>query len=679
MKLDPILVEIFFHKVTAIAEEMAITLQRTARTTYVKEAGDFGTALATPDGHFFAYPKVLGVSGFLDSNVAASVRGVKALEPGDVILTNHPYASEGLATHLPDLHLIRPIFHEGRIVAHAWDFIHSADIGGGVPSSISPRFSDTFQEGLQIPPVKLVRKGEMNEDVLALYTANCRTPKVNLGDIKAMMAALHLGEKRVLGLIEQHGLQTFMDAQSDLAEVAGAKALAVQKQIPNGTYEFWDLLDDDFNSKVPVRVRCKLTATDGHIHLDFAGSDPQVLAAYNIPTSGHRHPWLTLKLMHFIYSHDKSVPLNHGLFDNITVSAPLGSVVNPEPGAAVGVRSATAIRLNEALVGAMARAKPGLMPAPSGGIMIPAVLVEQDPGTGGRNVMVLQSLVGGTGARLGADGVDGRDSSLANQRNTPIEKTEEEAEAHIVEYALRQDSGGAGRWRGGTGVVFSVKIAGDGSAVLGRGMERFVFRPWGMAGGRPAQKARVVINLGTNKERELGKLDILHPEPGDVVTIMTPGGGGYGDPLERPAEAVLRDVELGYISRAAAMEDYGVVITDAGLDDAGTLAHREAIRTARGPLAEFDFGPERDAWDAVFDDASMTELNALLMQLGANVRSQRRQRIFEAVVPDLPKVGTLPLDEAIGPIAPARQRLSHAIATLKEDLARSRVRPGDTP
>lgn len=665
MKLDPVLVEIFFHKVTAIAEEMAITLQRTARTTYVKEAGDYGCALAARGGRFFAYPKVLGVSGFLDSDVGPTMKRIPHLEPGDVVLTNHPFESEGLATHMPDLHLIRPIFFEGEIVAYAWDFIHSADIGGGVPSSISPRFSDLYQEGFQIPPVKLVKAGVMNEDFLTLYKANCRTPEVNLGDIKAMLAALLVGEKRVLGLIAQHGLETFMNAQDDLVELAGTKALAVQKQLPDGEYVFSDFLDDDFNSKVPVRVRCRMVVKDGHIHLDFAGSDPQVLAAYNIPTGGHRHVWLTLKLMHFIYSHDKTVPLNHGLFANVTVNAPRGTIVNPEPGAAVGVRSATAIRLNEALVGAMARAKPGLMPAPSGGIMIPSVLVEQDQASGQRRVMVLQSLVGGTGARVGSDGVDGRDSSLANQRNTPIEKTEEEAEAHIVQYALRPDSGGAGRWRGGTGVIFSVKIARFGSAVLGRGMERFVFRPWGMAGGKPGEKARVVVNAGTPQERELGKLDIFYPEPGDVVTIMTPGGGGYGDPLDRPAAEVVRDVEVGYICLEAAQRDYGVVFAGAGLDAAATEALRAKLRAARGPAPDFDFGPERLAWDAVFDDATLNRMNELLMQLGTNARPLVRRQIFERVVPDLVKVGILPLHEAVGDVAAARSRLASEMMTLE--------------
>ena len=668
MKLDPVLVEIFLHKFTAITEEMAITLQRTARTTYVKEAGDFGTALAMPAGRFFAYPKVLGVSGFLDSNVAASLACVGELAPGDVVLTNHPFATEGLATHMPDLHLIRPIFHEGVIVAHAWNFIHSADIGGGVPSSISPRFSELFQEGLQIPPVKLLRAGVMNDDVLTLYLANCRTAEVNLGDLKAMLASLLVGERRVLGLIAQHGAETFLQAQADLVEYASTKALAVQKRIPNGTTVFWDLMDDDFNSKVPIRVRVELTAADGKVHLDFTGSDPQVQAAYNIPTGGQRHPWLTLKLMHFIYSHDKTIPLNHGIFENITVTVPRGSVLNPEPGAAVGVRSATAIRLNEALVGAIVTAQPGLMPAPSGGIMIPFVLVEQSRG-GERRVMVLQSLVGGTGARLGADGVDGRDSSLANQRNTPMEKTEEEAEAMIVAYALRQDSGGAGEFRGGTGVIFSVRIARHGSALLGRGMERFVFRPWGMAGGQPGETARVIVNPGTPQARELGKLDMFLPKPGDIVTVMTPGGGGFGDPLNRDIARVQKDVALGYVSAEAALRDYGVVISNGLVDEAATTARRAALRASRAPLTPFAFGPERDAWDAVFDDARMLELNALLMRLGSNERSQRRQAIFEAVVPRLREAGAVAMHSLIGDIAAARMRLAAEIAELSADIA----------
>ena len=668
MKLDPVTIEIFFHKFTAITEEMAITLQRSARTTYVKEAGDFGTALATPEGRFFAYPNFLGVSGFLDSNVGPMISKIDSLQPGDVIITNHPYESEGLATHMPDLHLVRPIFHNEHIVAYAWDFIHSADIGGGVPSSISPKFTDLFQEGLQIVPMKIVKAGVLNEDFLNFYRANCRTPDVNLGDINAMLAALRVAEKRILGLIEQHGVSTLLQAQKDLVEYAGLKALNVQKTIPNGTYEFWDYLDDDYNSNIPVRVRCKMVVKDGLVHLDFTGSDPQVDAAYNIPTGGKRHPWLTLKLMHFIFSNDRSIPLNHGVFNNVTVEAPFGTIVNPEPPAAVGIRSATAIRLNEALVGAMTQAQMGLMPAPSGGIMIPSVLVEQDSKTGARQVMVLQSLVGGTGARQGADGVDGRDSSLANQRNTPIEKTEEEAAAKITEYALRKDSGGPGEWRGGTGVVFSVRIAKDGSSVLGRGMERFVFRPWGIAGGKPGERARVVVNLGLPNEKELGKLDIFNAEPGDIVTIMTPGGGGFGDPLKRPQEKVLEDVLFGYVSEKSALEDYGVVIQDGNIQKSQTREMREKKRYLKSENKTYNFGPERDAWEQVFDDNKMCELNSLLMQLGTSVRSKRRADVFYAVIPNLAEFSSSDLGILIGDPKKAKAEFERQLDVLRSDV-----------
>jgi N-methylhydantoinase B len=671
LSLDTIQLEIFFHKFTAIAEEMAITLQRSARTTYVKEAGDFGTALASPSGRFFAYPKVLGVSGFLDSDVGPSVEAIPDLAPGDVIITNHPYASAGLSTHMPDLHLIMPIFHDGRIVAHAWDFIHSADIGGGVPSSISPRFSDLFQEGFQIPPMKLLKAGAMNADFLTLYRSNSRTPDANLGDINAMLAALQVGERRLRELIATHGVEMVMRAQEDLVSYAAVKARQVQRLIPDGEHVFWDYLDDDFNSPVPVRVRCLMQARDGLVHLDFTGSDPQVDAAYNVPTGGRRHVWLTLKLMHFVYSHDKTIPLNYGMFENITVEAPSGTIVNPEPPAAVGVRAATAIRINETLVGALTMARPGLMPAPSGGVVIPSVLVEQDPATGARNVMVLQSLVGGTGARDGADGVDGRDSSLANQRNTPIEKTEEEAAAIIVDYALRPDSGGAGRWRGGTGVVFSVRIVRDGSAVLGRGMERFVFRPWGIAGGRPGANALVLVNAGTPDERNVGKLDMFVARAGDVVTIMTPGGGGFGDPLERPAQTVLADVQAGYVSPDAAFGEYGVVLRDDAVDAAATATRRAAIRAARPPTAPFDYGPERDAWDAVFDDAAMLEFNDLLMRLPTSIRGRRRREIFERIVPGL-KRGGPSLQVAIGDIDAARQRFAQERTELRRMIGERR-------
>jgi len=667
MKLDPVLLEILYHKVKAATEEMSITLARTARTTYVKEASDFGTALATLAGKFFAYPETLGVSGFLDLDCGVAIKAVPGLEPGDVIITNHPYDSGGLSTHMPDLQLIRPYFHQGRIVCYGWDFVHSSDIGGGVPSSISPGFAELFQEGLQIPPVKLVKAGKLNEDFLALYRANCRIPETNMGDIRAMLAALEIGERRVAEIVAAHGVDTFMQAQLDLAEYAKAKARAVQRMLPDGAYEFWDLMDDDFATKIPIRIRLKMTVADGLIHLDFDGTDPQVLAAYNIPTGGIRHPWLTLKLMHFIASYDRTVPLNYGLFENITVNVPKGTVINPEYPAAVGVRHATAIRVNDALVGAIAKAMPGLVPAPSGGTVVPTVLAEQNPTTGTRNVMVLQSLVGGTGARKGADGVDGRDSGLANLHNTPIERSEEDAAVQIEVYGLRPDSGGPGKWRGGTGLLFGFRILQEGSAVLGRGLERMVFRPWGLAGGRPGATARVVLNIGTPGERDLGKLDMYLAKKGDVVTFLTAGGGGFGDPFERDIELVLRDVQLGYVTPQGAEHDYGVIVRDGRVDAAATAALRARPRP-KVAESDFDFGPERPIWEQVFDDAAMWRLNKALLAMPVAARHQQRRALFAEVCPRLPEIFTIGMAAVIDDPAAQRIRLMAAIERLEARL-----------
>ena len=356
MKLDSVLLEILRHKATAAAEEMALTLMRTARTIYIKDVADFGTAIADPNGKFFAYPESIGVSSFVDLDCALTIAAAGPLAEGDVIITNEPYASGGLATHLPDLQLIRPYFHDGRIVAYGWNFAHTSDIGGGVPSSISPRFTELYQEGMQIPPMKLVERGVLNQSFLTLYLANCRTPEENLGDLKAMLASLETGAQRTADIIAAHGVEVLLDAQRDLAEYAAEKARAVLRRIPDGRYEFWDYLDDDFTSRLPVRIRCALTVADGKIDLDFAGTDPQVAAAYNVPTSGKRHPWLTQRLMHLIASTDKTAPLNHGLYAHFTARAPKGTIVNPEYPAAVGIRHAAVLRIMDVLAGTLARA-----------------------------------------------------------------------------------------------------------------------------------------------------------------------------------------------------------------------------------------------------------------------------------------------------------------------------------
>ena len=313
-------------------------------------------------------------------------------------------------------------------------------------------------------------------------------------------------------------------------------------------------------------------------------------------------------------------------------------------------------------MGCIASALPGLIPAPSGGTVVPTVVAEQDATTGSRSVTVIQSLVGGTGARQGADGVDGRDSGLANLYNTPLERSEADVSVVIEAYGLRADSGGAGQWRGGTGLEMRVRVMRDGTAILGRGLERFVFRPWGVEAGGPGAVCRVILNHGLPGERDLGKLDMFEADKGDRVTILTAGGGGYGDPFSRDIDAVLRDVRAGFVTRDGAARDYGVVVKDGALDGAAT----DALRAGRDAPPTFGFGPERAAWETVFNDGVMTELSRRLLKLPASVRAQTRRSLMETVVPDLARVSELGLPAVMADVDGIRARLSEQMAGLPD-------------
>lgn len=628
--LDGVTLEILGTKMAAAADEMAITLQRTGRTLYVKETLDFSTALATPQGRFYAYPNGIGVSCFIALDLSPVIAPFDDLAPGDVIITNHPYASGGVASHTPDVQLIQPYFHDGRLVGFGWSFVHMTDVGGRVPSSISPSSTEIFHEGLLIPPLRIMRAGRFVPEVLQIFRANVRTPDDNVGDLKAMLAALATGERRVGDMIRRFGVDAFLQAQQAVIEQSRRKARAVLARIPDGDYEFWDYLDDDASTGIPIRLRLCLRSRGGAVVLDYRGTDPQTDAPYNMPSGGLAHPYLTLRFASFIWSHDPSIALNAGMFDGIGVECDPASVVNPSFPAATGIRAATAQRLCDVVSGALSRAVPGMVSAPSGGVVIPLVFAEH-LATGQDNVFVVEPVVGGMGASDGHDGVDGRDCSFASMSNNPIESVEAAGNVRIVAFALRPDSGGAGRWRGGVGLTLSVQVGGAGGRFLGRGMERFRFAPWGMLGGRAAQVSRAYVNKGRPDEREVGKIDVLELRPGDVFTVETPGGGGFGNPFEREPSLVLKDVLHGLVSVERALADYGVVIADGRIDVAATARARE--RPTAG--LDFDFGRERLAWEHAFPDTEMAVLNARLRNVASAQRSEARKQIVNDRLPGI--------------------------------------------
>jgi N-methylhydantoinase B len=661
MKLDPVTLEILSNKVVAIAEEMYFALKRASRSIYVKEADDFDVALLDTSGDLFAHAASATMNFLIDAPFAPTIKAVPDLEPGDVIITNDPYTSEALSTHLPDIHLIRPYFHGKKIVAYGWCFVHSTDMGGSVPSSIAPSLSEIFQEGLRIPPMKFVKRGKINDDVLGIVMANNREPEVNMGDIRAMLGSMETGEARVRELIERHGVQAFLDVQGDLLDYTAKKARDVLRRIPDGVYEFWDFMDDDRVTRIPLRVRVKLTAKDGKLNIDLSGTDPQVRAAYNVPTNGKRNYWITIRLTNFLTTYDLSMPKNAGLYRTIDAVVPPGIVMNAEFPDACGVRSSPSLRVSGAINGAIIKAHPGLMPAPSGGNSMPFALAEYDALGVKRSVQVIEPMRGGMGAMKGQDGVDGRDTSLNNMRNHPVESVECDMGVVFRNYDIRPDSGGPGKWRGGVGQVITVEVLRDGGSFLSRGMERLRFPPYGVLGGKPGEGMRAILNRGRADERKLTKFDQLPVNAGETLTFMMAGGGGYGDPFERDPERVQSDVEVGFVTHAGARRDYGVVIDDDGAVDEAATAECRANLVKDNNRADFDFGPEREAWERVFDDETMWELNRRLYELPKSVRQDKRRWIIEQAVPDLPRAGAGLLTDVLADADAARRRLRHAM------------------
>lgn len=621
-------------KLRAASEEMCVTLQRTSRSLYVKETADFCCAIADVDGRFVAYPRNIGVSGFVGLNIRATVEAAvqdEPLRPGDVILANDPYSTRGLATHLPDIQMIRPYFDGDEIVAYGWCFIHCSDIGGRVPSSISPTNDSIFAEGLQIPPVRIVKSGRIDRDVERLVLRNTRTPDANRGDFQAMFAALETGSRRLSEVLQRFGRATVVGTQQAMLEETAHRTRQALRTLNDGTYRFIDFLDHDGVSPFPVRISVTLSMHDGAMHIDFTGTDPQVRSAFNVASHGTVHAWLVTRVLALVGTLDAGIHLNAGLIRDVTINAPSGSLVNAQRPAPVGVRHATSSRVNDALSGALFQAAPTVVPAASSGLIVPVVLSE--PRRQGDVVQVLEPMVGGMGARDGADGIDGRDSGISNLSNNPVETVEAELSVTILRYQLRPDSGGPGRWRGGTGLELVVEVHAHAS-LLTRGLERRIFRPWGVSRGLPGAQSELVLNEGTDREQRPVAPDVLPVVPGDRITLRTAGAGGFGDPAERDPQAVLADVSAGLVSIAAAERDYAVIIRDELLDEVATRALREDGSSSTADV--FARGAERDRWVQVFTREDYDEFVTALMERPEVERSSLRERVLTSVVSHLP-------------------------------------------
>ena len=625
--VDKSALQVLANHCRAAAENMAYTLYRTAHSTFVKETEDFTVMVMDRTGRVVAVPMDLGATWYPGMNYNRAIDLVDEYRPGDIAFTNDPYSGY-LATHAPDTHLWKPVYHDNEIVCFVGGHIHNTDMGGAVPASLSRSLTEIHQEGIRFPPLTLMRDGAFDESVLRIMSLNVRKPQLNMGDLKALAGALNTGERKIHAIIKKFGVRGFVDGLDGIMDYAEHQAREILLSIPDGDYFFSDYADEDCVDGNPCRLALKLMVRGDEAVLDFTGSDPQLTSSLNVPTgSDPRHTLLLVGVYYVLYTLNPQLLLNSGLTRPFTCIAPEGTVLNPAFPAAVGMRSLTCGRLRSLIFGAFGLAMPERMPAaPAGSTSIVNVMTT-DERTGQTVIAAINPVVGGSGGMPHRDGPNGSGADSAYLKNTPIEITETEVPIQFVRYGLLPDSGGAGRWRGGLATVMEFKVFSPNTRITVRNRDRSRFRPWGILGGLAAETSNFIIDPREPHERVLGNTDIAVAGPGSIIHVHSSGGGGRGSPLEREPEKVRLDVERGYVSELKAKECYGVVIADGAVDLGATSALRVAMRS-NAHQAHFHFGPERDGFEKIWHERNYEELTNILSALPIHWRFFTKSAIF---------------------------------------------------
>ncbi|MFC0406686.1 hydantoinase B/oxoprolinase family protein [Roseomonas elaeocarpi] len=610
--MDPVRTEVMRNRFAAIAEEASNVAYRTAYTTFVKQTQDYQVALASVEGEFFAYPVRSGVTSSVCQNVRGLLDeiGAENLSPGDVIITNDPFSADALCTHTMDIHLIRPVFRDGRIVALGWAFIHASDIGGSVPGSISPTNYEVFQEGVRIRPSLLYKAGVLNEQLWHFFADNSRIPDLIWGDLQAMISGLTLLDRRTQELCDRFGTEGFLDSVRDVIALSELKARQAIARLKDGEYVFHEYLEAFDGSHVFMHAR--MIVAGETLEMDFSGSDPQVRYALNFTTSERPHPFLCMPVVNWIQTVEPTIPMTGGMIRPIRTHAPRGTFMNATFPAAMGNRWVAVMRVYDAILGCLNQAVPGGLAAAGSGQAGIISVASLDPRTGRQHVSVVEPFIGGSGGRVRADGVDGIDQPVAFLRSAPVEVVEVETPLVMRHFAFEPGSAAAGRHRGGHAMRIELENRAWAATVTVRGLDRFRFQPWGAAGGASGHSASAVLNPGRPGERDLGKIDVLDMGRGDVLRMITPAGGGFGDPLDRLPALVAADVRDGLLSHAQAEERYGVVL----LPDGEVASEAtEMLRRGRRDTATpgFSHGAAREDLEARWPaSASIALANAML-------------------------------------------------------------------
>lgn len=551
-RVDPITLEVIRNGLSSIADEMALIIMRSAYSPVVRDIMDYSTGLCDPQGRIIAQGLTLPIQLCSFPRVMRFLkeRFGDDMVPGDIFITNDPYGSGG--QHLPDVYVLKPIFHDGALAGFAATVAHHTDLGGIVPGSVAIYATEIQQEGLRIPLMKLYERGEPNRALLGLIEANTRQPVEVLGDLRAQMAACTTAEKGLVALVQRYGddFPTYVTALHNHAEAMMRETI---RELPNGVYVGEDYLDGLGESPVPIRIRATVTIQDDTIEIDFAGTSDQVAASINCPISLPESAAFTA--IRCLSRRD--IPNCDGYLRPITVAAPEGCLLNPVFPAACGARGVVGYRVFDAIMRTMAKVVPERA---IGGSEGGPFLMAAGGSYHGRQFVLNEMLVGTWGARAERDGIEGISNPAANISNQPVEMIEAEMPVEIVRYGFVTDSGGAGRNRGGLAFTREFRFLQDTAFNL-RG-DRRDHPPYGIDGGATGAPSAHVLVAPDGTERMLPTMPMhgFTAHKGDVFRLVGAGGGGFGDPFTRDPDRVLADVIEDKVSIEGAARDYGVAI-----------------------------------------------------------------------------------------------------------------------
>ncbi len=551
--LDPITLEIIANGLRSVADESFIALMKSAYSTNIKERRDHSTAICDASGRL-----IVQAADSLPIHIASMIGLMEHLlakydgdiHEGDIFIANDPHVAGG--THLPDINMAAPVFHDGALVGFMCNIAHHADMGGMVPGSMAGGMSEIYQEGLRVPVIKLFRKGELQTDIFDLLLLNVRVMEERRGDYYAQIAACRLGVSRLGELLARHGAAVLTEAFSEIIKRTKKRMRAALKTVPDGEYTFEDVMDDDGLGTVDVPIKVKVTIKGDKAKFDFTGTSRQVRGNINI-TYNATQAAVCYSLKALL---DPDVPNNQGVLDVPDIIAERGSLVNAVFPAPVAARANTSQRIIDVVIGALATACPDAAVAAANGANTTAVFSGTDPRTG-KQYVYLETLGGGMGGRAAKDGRDGVQVHITNTSNLPVEAIETEYPLFVESYSLVEDSGGAGEHRGGMGLRRVIGPVGHVTNFNGAG-ERFRNQPWGLFGGSAGASGRFVVQRqGFRPKRLADKPSDINLAPGDTIAVETPGAGGYGLPSKRATADLERDRAGGKFSKRYLKNRYG--------------------------------------------------------------------------------------------------------------------------